>query len=104
MIAPTANFAYRSRLEAIVREVAAEYELTPEYLRTGARTKTNAEARHVVYYLARELTPLSSTELGLVFGKDHTTVLSGVRRCALAMRAGDGRITEIIARVRVELT
>ncbi len=47
----------------------------------GKRRNANiALARQVAMFLSRELTPLSTTELGQEFNRDHATVITGVRK------------------------
>lgn len=44
-----------------------------------ARSLHHTHARHVAMILARQLTPASSPELGRLFYRDHTTVLTAIR-------------------------
>jgi len=45
--------------------------------------------RQVVMYLSRELTNRSLPEIGRLLGRDHTSVLHGVRKIASLIEAGD---------------
>jgi chromosomal replication initiator protein len=54
---------------------ASYFGVTPAELRSSRRTRTVALARNIVMQLARKHTNLSSTEVGRLMGKDHTTVL-----------------------------
>jgi chromosomal replication initiator protein len=57
------------------------FELSPEELLSGGRTKRIAWPRQVAMYLARELTDESLPAIGRHFGgRDHTTVLHAWRR------------------------
>jgi chromosomal replication initiator protein len=66
--------------EHIQREVARYYKLPVDELRGERRVKHVAHARQVAMYLCRTLTSASLPEIGKKFNKDHTTVLSSVRK------------------------
>ena len=99
MISFAGSIAHRTRLLVLVNQVALEYDVSPEDLISGGRTKCLAEARHVLFFLARELTSLSYPELGRAFGRDHTTVLSAVHRVQ-ANLVGDAHLFALVDRVR----
>ena len=66
--------------EAIQREVARYYKLPVDELRGERRVKHVAHARQVAMYLCRSLTRDSLPEIGKRFNKDHSTVLTSVRK------------------------
>lgn len=66
--------------EAIQREVARYYKLPVDELRGERRVKHVAHARQVAMYLCRTLTAASLPEIGKRFNKDHSTVLTSVRK------------------------
>lgn len=72
--APILSLANIARISAIVCNVSRE-----EFL-SRRRERRIVRARHVFFYLARELTSKSFPEIGYSFGFNHTTVLHGVRR------------------------
>lgn len=67
-------------IEQIQREVARYYKIAVEDLRQDRRTKHLAHARQVSMYLARRLTKSSFPEIAAKFHKDHSTVISSVRK------------------------
>jgi chromosomal replication initiator protein len=67
-------------IESIQRETARFYKLAVEDLRQDRRTKHVAHARQVAMYLCRKLTKSSFPEIGVRFNKDHSTVISAVRK------------------------
>ena len=67
-------------LEQIQREVARFYKIAVEDLRQDRRTKHLAHARSVAMYLCRKLTKSSFPEIAGRFNKDHSTVISAVRK------------------------
>ncbi len=62
-------------LEAIQKEVAAYFDLTIADLLGKNRNDRIAKPRMVAMFLARELTKVSSTEIGKAFARNHATVL-----------------------------
>lgn len=66
----------------IQKRVAARYGLDLATLHSSRRTHRLAHARQVAMYLIRHQLQSSLPEIGRMFGKDHTTVLAGIRRIA----------------------
>ncbi len=73
--------------EHIQREVARYFKIGIDELRGERRVKHVAHARQVAMYLCRTLTQASLPEIGKKFNKDHSTVLSSVRKIEHAREA-----------------
>jgi hypothetical protein len=54
------------------------------------RHKQHADARAVCWWVARKRTTLSFPEIGREFDKDHTSVMSGVKRIERLVAADPG--------------
>jgi len=67
-------------VDQIQREVARFFKVAVEELRQDRRTKALAHARGVAMYLSRKLTKSSYPEIASKFNKDHSTVISAVRK------------------------
>lgn len=67
-------------IDFIQRETAKFYKLAIDDLRQDRRTKHLVHARQVAMYLCRKLTKSSFPEIGVRFNKDHSTVISAVRK------------------------
>ena len=68
-------------VDVIINETAKFYMLTSDDLKGTSRTRNTAQARHTAMYLIRKLTNLSHKNIGSLFGgRDHTTVMSGIKR------------------------
>lgn len=67
-------------LESIQREVARYYKVAVDELRGERRVKHVAHARQVAMYLCRTLTQESFPKIGERFNKDHSTVITSVRK------------------------
>ena len=82
------------------------FGVTPDDLRSKARTKAMVFPRHVAMYLARHLTSDSLADIGRGFGdKDHTTILHGVNRIEGRLEQDPKlrkTLDEIITTIRVE--
>ena len=88
-------------MNAIVDAVAAAWKTTPEALRGPSRK--GAEARQVAMFLAREMLDLTLADIGRHFGgRDHSTVLHGVRRVAAAIET-PGPLTQRVTALRAML-
>jgi chromosomal replication initiator protein len=68
-------------IDAIIKAVAARFNLQPAQLKQKSNRKDIAEPRQIAMYLTKELTQASLPEIGRAFGgKHHTTVLHSVRK------------------------
>jgi len=67
-------------VENIQREVARYFKVAVEDLKQDRRTRQLAHARAVAMYLSRKLTRSSFPEIAAHFNKDHSTVISAVRK------------------------
>jgi chromosomal replication initiator protein len=69
--------------ERIQEITAANWQVTAEGLRSGARKKTLTVPRQAAMLLCRELLGLQLTEIGAAFGgRDHSTVIHSLDRAA----------------------
>ncbi len=65
----------------ILRCICESFLISVAELTGKARYKNICEARIVAYWLLRELGGLSYPEIGMALKKDHTSAMSGFRRC-----------------------
>lgn len=79
--------------------VAREYGVAPAELTGPRRTRSVAEARLMAYALLRDTAGMSYPEIGQALGRDHTTVIHGVRSTARHI-AGDAYAAAAFARMR----
>ncbi len=79
----------RTPTVAAIQDTVCEINgLTREELMSPRRSAKVARARQMAMYLARELTPLSLTEIARDFDRDHTTVLHAVRTVSTKLEPG----------------
>ncbi len=68
-------------IEDIMTIVSKELNIKPSDIKSKKRTQAIANARRVVIYLARNLTPNSMPQIALFFGmKDHTAISHAMRK------------------------
>jgi hypothetical protein len=77
-------------IDAIKKAVCEFYDMSPLHLIAERRTMKIVEARHMAFYLCKTLTPHSYPLIGkFLGGRDHTTVLHGVRKVEKTMLRRD---------------
>jgi len=68
-------------IDDIVKIVSSELNVKPSDIRSKKRARNVVNARRIVIYLARNLTPNSMPQIALYFGmKDHTTISHAMRK------------------------
>ncbi len=91
-------------VEEIVRSTAQLLGVSPGSLTSRRRTAQVARARHVAMYLARQLTSLSTTDIGNYFGgRDHSTVIHAVRQITRLMES-DSDFASMLSSLTQRLT
>ncbi len=83
-------------IEDIQSVVRKEYGFTKAEFLADRRTGPIVRARHISMYLAKKLTLRSLPEIGRRFGRDHTTILHGIRKVECLMKT-DAVLTAEIA-------
>ncbi|MCQ2557986.1 MAG: chromosomal replication initiator protein DnaA [Oscillospiraceae bacterium] len=81
--------------EKIMREVARYYSLREEEMKSESRSKNVAMARQVAMYEMRALTNMSLNDIGKQFGKNHSTVLSSIKKIEELM-SSDSSVSAVI--------
>ena len=80
----------------ILDETAKYFSLSVTDLMSKSRSRPLTQARHIAMYLTRECTGLSLLKIGEIFGgRDHTTVLHGIRKVEDEMRARDATFRQV---------
>lgn len=90
----------RNVIADIIAACAAEWGVTVAEIRGHSRKAHIVAPRHAAMWLAREITGRSMPEIGRAFRRDHTSVLSAVRRIDRAdpeMRAAVACVRERLA-------
>lgn len=69
-----------ARLIKIEETIAKAAGITVEQLNSTCRERTMADARAAVWYIAKDFLRYTYTHLGDLYGRDHSTIMSGVNR------------------------
>lgn len=64
--------------EKIFKIVCKHMQVEENEVRSKSRKKETATARHIIIYLIKKYTPYSLKQIGMIFGKDHTTIMNSV--------------------------
>ena len=89
-------------VEAIKGLVCDRYNVRPAEMDSPRRARSVARPRQVAMYLAKQLTSLSLPDIGRKFGRDHSTVLHGVRKIEGLMK-DDKALAEEVEALRRQL-
>ena len=90
-------------VEEIQRKVSEHYNIRLSDIIGPRRVRVIARPRQVAMYLAKQLTTRSLPEIGRRFGgRDHTTIMHGVRRIE-ELKVQDNQIAEDIELLRRSL-
>ncbi|MBQ8208044.1 MAG: chromosomal replication initiator protein DnaA [Clostridia bacterium] len=65
-------------VDKIFLSIYKKYGFTKEELTGARRTKELALARHITIYLIRQITEMSLPNIGKIFNRDHSTVMSSI--------------------------
>ena len=87
----------------IQRAVAKDYNIELKYMLSQRRQASIVRPRQVAMYLAKEMTTATLPMIGRKFeGRDHTTIMHGIRKIARLYREDDelmGRIERLKASI-----
>ena len=101
--APSAAGQPTPSIDRVQEVVARRWGVTPEGLRSKARTKTLTIPRQVAMYLARDMLGMQLVEIGQAFGgRDHSTVIHSVEKVERQMQR-DRTFRDRIEAARQEL-
>ncbi|TDV24397.1 chromosomal replication initiator protein [Mycoplasmopsis mustelae] len=66
--------------DTIIKTVSKYYRISEKEIYGSSRKKEIVIARHIAIILVNSLLTLSSTEIGKIFKKDHTTILNALKK------------------------
>src|SRR5262249_26747236 len=82
--------------QLIMEQTAEYFSLSTGDLVSKSRSRPLTQARHIAMYLMRECTGLSLVKIGEIFGgRDHTTVLHGIKKVEEEMRERDATFRQV---------
>ena len=66
--------------DTIIEEIAKYFMQTPDDIKGHSRAADPVRARQIAMYLIRKFTNLSLEDTGEIFGRNHSTVISSIRK------------------------
>ena len=72
------NIPTDAMIERILSAVSKAYGVPEDQMKSKKKTDNIANARHVAIYLIKQNTELTLKEIGAIFGRDHSTVISSI--------------------------
>jgi chromosomal replication initiator protein len=89
--------------DKIIAAVAGYFDVGSEELLGKAQTQECALPRQIAMHLCRSELKLPYMQIGKVFSRDHSTVMTSVRRIADKCESSDKQISQAIAEIRRQL-
>lgn len=75
------------RIQKVERAIAQAAGVTVKEIYGRSRLQAIVDARHAIWFVLHKQMGYTSAYLGRIYGRDHTTILSGVR--SIRERAAD---------------
>ena len=89
------NIPNDAMVEKILIHVSKKYGVSVDDIKSKKKTDSIAGARHISIYIIRKLTDLSLKDIGKIFGRDHSTIISSVNKIELNIRTVKNYDSEI---------
>ena len=86
----------------VITLVAENFQVTPEDVKSRRRDKKTVLARQVAMYLIKQQNGCSLAQIGLEFGRDHSTVIHACEKIATELRH-NGYLSRVIQAIRQNL-
>lgn len=74
------NIPTDALIERVLNAVSESYDVKIEEMKSKKKNEKVAKARQIAMYLIRKLTELPLKDIGSVFGRDHSTVISSIEK------------------------
>jgi len=84
-------------VDRILLSVSKKYGVLVDDIKSKKKTENIALARHTAIYIIRELTDLSLKDIGKIFGRDHSTIMSSINKIQINIRTVNNYESELSA-------
>ena len=84
-------------VDRILLSVSKKYGVLVDDIKSKKKTESIALARHTAIYIIRELTDLSLKDIGKIFGRDHSTIMSSINKIQINIRTVNNYESELSA-------
>lgn len=89
------NIPTDAMIEKILSAVSKAYGVPVDQMKSKKKTDNIANARHVAIYLIKQQTELTLKEIGAIFGRDHSTVISSIDKVEKNIKTINNYETEV---------
>ena len=89
------NIPTDAMIEKILGAVSRAYGVPEDQMKSKKKTDNIANARHVAIYLIKQNTELTLKEIGAIFGRDHSTVISSIDKVEKNIKTINNYETEV---------
>ena len=89
------NIPNDAMVEKILLHVSKKYGVSVDDIKSKKKTDSIANARHVSVYIIRKLTDLSLKDIGKIFARDHSTIISSINKIDINIQTVKNYETEI---------
>ena len=69
----------KAEIDSVINKVCVKYEVSKKELFTKTRTRDIVRARNIIHNIFNEKYKMSLSDIGRIFGQDHTTVLNSIQ-------------------------
>lgn len=76
------SFHTYANTDKVVQLVTEFTGVTVEKMTSNARAYHVSDARFIMWYMLRKFTQMTLMDIGVMFNRDHTSVMYGVNRCS----------------------
>ena len=94
------NIPTDAMIERILSAVSKAYGVPEDQMKSKKKTDNIANARHVAIYLIKQNTELTLKEIGAIFGRDHSTIISSIDKVEKNISTVNNYESQINALVR----
>lgn len=97
------NIPNDAMVEKILMHVSKKYGISIDDIKSKKKTDSIANARHISIYIIRRLTDLSLKDIGKIFDRNHSTVISSINKIELNIKTVknfEGEINQLIKEIR----
>ena len=89
------NVPVETMIEKILSQVSNNYGVSVGDMKSKRKTEEIANARHVAVYVIKTLTPLTLKEIGAIFDRDYSTIISSINKVDVNKKTINGYEDEI---------
>ena len=97
------NIPNDAMVEKILMHVSKKYGISVDDIKSKKKTDSIANARHISIYIIRRLTDLSLKDIGKIFDRNHSTVISSINKIELNIKTVknfESEINQLIKEIR----